>query len=109
MKKLTCEKDGTAIRYTKNPGGGYSYRISSLKEKNDVLNVVSVYDHNNPSENEWKRSRGSMIWEWIVHDEVYKWGFARSSTAHVDLNVDDEGKGFIAFAWERVIKPKLGI
>lgn len=42
MKKLTCEKDGTAIRYTKNPGGGYLYRIGIC---DDEISTCTEIEH----------------------------------------------------------------
>ena len=48
-----------------------------------------------------------MVIEWDIHNKVYDMGYARDSTADVDFNNNDEGKGWLDFIWERGIKPRL--
>ena len=51
----------------------------------------------------WERSRASLLDEWWIHNLVCSLGYAFNSTAHVDLNVGDEGKDIIAFFLDRVV------
>jgi len=81
-----------------------SYDISDVAEQNQILDFVEKYVSSNPSVYTWTRSRKSLIKEWEIHNVVCEAGYAFDSTAHVDLNVDDEGKGYTDFLWDRVLK-----
>ena len=84
-----------------------SYKINDVNIQKEILSLIQQYSNNTPSLYVWDRTLDSLILEWDIHNKAYNFYISRSSTAHVDLDNDDEGKGWIAFIWERGIKPKL--
>ena len=82
-----------------------SYKIDSVKEQTVILTALSDYNSQNPSTPSWNRTLDSMLLEWDIHNVAYNFGVSPISTAHVDLNNADEGKGWWDFIWERGIKP----
>lgn len=71
----------------------------------EISSMLLAYNDENPSIPSWNRTLNSMVIEWDIHNKVYDMGYARDSTADVDLNNKDEGKGWLDFIWERGIKP----
>ncbi len=65
-----------------------SYRIRSAEERNDILEILQLYEREYPSE--WKRSIESMRGEWAIHNLFYSIDFKLNSTKDVDLNNGDE-------------------
>ena len=65
-----------------------SYKISDRQDKKEILNAMSLYEDNNPSD--WNRSYNSMLVEWEVHNFLHDLGFKRSRTTDVDFNNEDE-------------------
>ena len=84
-----------------------SYKIESPKIQRIILTALVNYNVQNPSTPSWNRTIDSMVLEWDIHNVAYNFGISPTSTAHVDLNNGDEGKGWLAFIWYRGIKPKL--
>ncbi len=84
-----------------------SYKFDSPKIQNIILTALVNYNVQNPSTPSWNRTIDSMLLEWDIHNVAYNFGISPASTAHVDLNNNDEGKGWLAFIWERGIKPRL--
>ena len=65
-----------------------SYKIQSRDERNDILEILQLYERMYPSE--WQRSIESMRREWAVHNLFYGMNFRLKNTSHVDLNNADE-------------------
>ena len=81
-----------------------SYNISDEVEQKQILDIVDVYVSNHTSEHAWIRTRESLLVEWKVHNDVYWLGFARTKTVHVDFNNLDEGKKYLEFIWDGIMK-----
>ena len=84
-----------------------SFRVNERTEMIEISSMLLAYNDENPSIPSWNRTLNSMVIEWDIHNKVYDMGYARDSTADVDLNNNDEGKGWLDFIWERGIKPQL--
>ena len=84
-----------------------SYKINDKNLQKEILQLIIQYNEINPSSPAWERTLDSMVLEWDIHNKVYNWNISTNSTAHVDLDNNDEGRGWIGFGWERVIKPRL--
>ena len=82
-----------------------SFRVNERTEMIEISSMLLAYNDENPSIPSWNRTLNSMVIEWDIHNKVYDMGYARDSTADVDLNNKDEGKGWLDFIWERGIKP----
>jgi hypothetical protein len=67
-----------------------SYRIRSLKQINEILDIILEYEEKNPSP--WDRSKESLYNEWILHNIGYELDIKRQRTMNVDLNNKDEDK-----------------
>ncbi len=65
-----------------------SFQIDSPQIIIEVLLALEAYERENPTE--WNRSFESMYNEWIVHNVFYSFHIRTDSTAHVDLDNEDE-------------------
>ncbi len=82
-----------------------SYLINNENVQKEIIRIIKEYNQSVPSFYKWERSEKSLLKEWEIHNTVCWTGFAFDNTAHVDFDVFDEGKGYIAFCYERIIKP----
>lgn len=67
-----------------------SYRITDENDRNDILNVLKLYDDINNTE--WDRTMESMRVEWNIHNFLYDMDYERERTMNVDLDNSDENK-----------------
>lgn len=65
-----------------------SYLIKDKDDRNDILNVLKIY--NSLVSFEFDRTMESMRVEWSVHNILYEMGIERERTKDVDLNNGDE-------------------
>lgn len=65
-----------------------SYQITDKDDRNDILNVLLLYN----KVNNWELDRTieSMRVEWTVHNLLYGLGLYQDRTRDVDLNNEDE-------------------
>lgn len=92
VKRLLDENDILVIdkRCTDNPDMCIynSCEIDDSQTIVDVLCILEEYERINPTD--WNRSFKSMYNEWLVHNMFYSINIRKDSTAHVDLDNDDE-------------------
>ena len=69
------------------------YSYNEATEENDDIIV------------KWGRSIDSIAKELSIHQTVNSFNINRKSTAHTDLNRNDEGKGYWDYFWERLAIP----
>ena len=62
--------------------------IHSLEERNEILEVLQIYEQENPTR--WNRSIESMQLEWTMHNISYAFHHKMDSSVDVDLNNADE-------------------
>ena len=67
-----------------------SYKITSNKEMDELLDIMLHYEETYPSK--WNRSLESMRNEWDCHNICYYLGINRNSTTNVNLNNNDQDK-----------------
>ena len=67
-----------------------SYKITSDKEMNEILDIIMNYENNYPSN--WDRTYESLKNEWDVHNICYYLDINRNSTTNVNLNNADQDK-----------------
>ena len=67
-----------------------SYKIKDIKTRNEVLEILSIYEEHNPSN--WNRSMTSMRLEWFCHNISYYLNHETERTRSVDLDNEDEEK-----------------
>ena len=65
-----------------------SYLIKDKEERNDILNIISIYENSDPSI--WDRSIESMRLEWFVHNFFYTFNYEVDRTKDVDFHNDEE-------------------
>ena len=93
-------------RFTLNPSFRIfdSYRIRKNSVKREVLCAMIAYNEEHPSDPAWRRTKNSLVLEWMEHNFAYRVGFLRSRAESVDLDNHAEGKGalgyFLQSAWE---------
>ncbi len=66
-----------------------SCEINEVQTIVEVLMILEEYERRNPTQ--WNRTFKSMYNEWLVHNIFYKVNIKTNSTAHVDLDNEDEG------------------
>ena len=81
-----------------------SYRISSNRQKKEIIQLMQEFNEANPVSPAWERTTASLIKEWEIHNNVYGTGLFRSNTKDCDFNNRDEGKGYWDFFVERVLR-----
>ncbi len=74
-----------------------SHAVHSLVEKREILDAIIAFDQMQPSEKPWRRSMDSLLKEWNLHNLAYRLHVYRRSSADVDLDNRDEGKGYFHF------------
>ena len=74
-----------------------SYKIWKKPEQQQILGALITYNNMFPSKYRWSRSLNSMVIEWDTHNYAYNWGLEGGRTQNVDLNLADEGKGYLEF------------
>ncbi len=95
-------------RFTENPSFRIydSYRVRKNSVKREVLDAMIAYNEANPSEPRWRRTRRSLLLEWLAHNFAHRVGFLRSRAGDVDLDNRAEGRGafryFLKSAWDVV-------
>ncbi len=67
-----------------------SYNIKDKDIRNDVLEVLCIYEEMHPSK--WNRSIESMRFEWLCHNIAYYFNYRVKDSRDVDLNNGDEEK-----------------
>lgn len=67
-----------------------SYKIKDIKTRNEILEILDIYEKQNPSN--WNRSMTSMRIEWFCHNMSYYLNHETERTKSVDLDNDDEEK-----------------
>lgn len=67
-----------------------SCRIKDKDTRNDILEVLCIYEEMNPSD--WDRSIESMRFEWFCHNAAYYVNYKVDDSSEVDLNNKDEDK-----------------
>lgn len=65
-----------------------SYRITSINEMINIINVIQEYDRKYPSK--WNRTTKSMVYEWITHNICYYLDIEKDRAYEVDFDNDDE-------------------
>lgn len=65
-----------------------SHLITDREDRNDILNVLSIYNKSIPWN--FNRTLESMRIEWTVHNLLYELGIEQDRTNEVDLNNGDE-------------------
>ena len=65
-----------------------SYKILDSNIRNEILNILSIYEKEHPSS--WKRTISSMRVEWFVHNILYYLNYETNRTKDVDFNNEDE-------------------
>lgn len=65
-----------------------SYLITDKDDRNDILNVLSIYNKSIPWN--FNRTIESMRIEWTIHNLLYELGIEQHRTDEVDLNAGDE-------------------
>ena len=65
-----------------------SYKVTSLDEMKEILQMLINYENNYPSN--WNRTLESMKNEWYIHNLFYKMHINEESARTVDLNNDDQ-------------------
>ena len=92
-------------RHTGNPSFQIqnSCRITSRRERLEVLKALIAFNREHPSDPPWQRSLHSLEREWAEHNLAFRVGFLRSRARSVDLDNHAEGKGafgyFLQSAW----------
>ena len=79
-------------RYTSDPNMIIydSYKIADTKTRNEIIEILNIYEEHNPSN--WDRSIASMRIEWLCHNISYYLENETDRTKSVDLNNEDEEK-----------------
>jgi hypothetical protein len=67
-----------------------SYNINDKDIRNDILEVLCIYEEMYPSN--WDRSIESMRFEWFCHNAAYYVNYKVDDAYEVDLNNNDESK-----------------
>ena len=65
-----------------------SYKIDDKDRRNDILEVLCLYENMYPSD--WNRSLESMRLEWFMHNLGHDFNYKKDHSDHVDLNNEDE-------------------
>lgn len=65
--------------------------------RREILDAIIAFDLQYPSERPWRRSMDSLVKEWNLHNLAYRLHIYRKSSADVDLDNYDEGKGYFRF------------
>ncbi len=65
-----------------------SHRITDRNQRNEILNLLLIYNKLYPSK--WNRTLESMRVEWTVHNILYNIGYEKSRTVDVDLDNSEE-------------------
>ena len=65
-----------------------SYKINDKDRRNDILEVLCLYENMYPSD--WNRSLESMRLEWFMHNLGHDFNYKKDHSDHVDLNNEDE-------------------
>lgn len=81
-----------------------SYKIRLLADKREILEAIIAFDTQSPSERPWKRTLDSLVKEWNLHNLAYQLHVYRSSSADVDLDNFDEGKGYFRFFYTTIVR-----
>lgn len=67
-----------------------SYKISDKDIRNEILEVLLVYEELYPSE--WNRTIESMRLEWLIHNISHTFNYKTDHANDVDLDNDDQEK-----------------
>ena len=67
-----------------------SYKIDDKDRRNDILEVICLYEDMYPSD--WDRSLESMRLEWFMHNASHYFEYKKDHSTDVDLDNDDEEK-----------------
>ena len=67
-----------------------SYVITDKDDRNDILNVLNIYNALTDTDFEFDRTIESMRVEWSVHNILYRIGIEQYRTKDVDINNSDE-------------------
>lgn len=67
-----------------------SYKIKDKDDRNDILEVICLYEEMYPTE--WDRSIESMRLEWFMHNLGHEFDYKKDHSDDVDLDNDDEEK-----------------
>ena len=65
-----------------------SYLINDKRIRNEILEVLCIYEELHPSN--WNRTIESMRVEWLMHNLSYFFNYEKPRTIDVDLNNSDE-------------------
>jgi len=79
-----------------------SYKYTDRTTMLAVINCLIDYESNNPLKHRWDRTPEDLYYEWYIHNEIYNY-FGITNCRDVDLDTEDSGKGFIAFAIEYIL------
>lgn len=79
-------------RYFEDPNMSIyqSYNIVDKDIRNEILEVICIYEQIYPSK--WDRTIDSMRLEWFCHNLSYNLNYKTEKSCDVDLNNDDESK-----------------
>ena len=93
-----------------------SYKITDKAEQTEIISFMLDYCASNPSQYAFDRTQSSLLYEWEIHNNVHQimqhLQFSNCdiinsfliSTADTDFNNGDEGKGYVAFFYDRILK-----
>ncbi len=65
-----------------------SYLINDKRIRNEILEVLCIYEELHPSN--WNRTIESMRVEWLIHNLSHFFNYEKKRTIDVDLNNNDE-------------------
>lgn len=74
-----------------------SWTIGDDKLQNEVIELMQIYNKENPVDPPWVRTNESMNTEWDLHNLSYVAHYKQERSGSVDFNNADEGKGFFDF------------
>jgi len=67
-----------------------SYEIDDKEIRNEIIEVLLVYESLHPSK--WSRTKESMRLEWLVHNISHNFNYKLDHSDDVDLDNDDQEK-----------------
>ena len=82
-----------------------SCKIKDESYQLEIAQILIAYNDSNPVTPAWSRTSSSILEEWRIHNVLSDFGFQPEHTDDVDLDNHDEGRGWIGFLWDRVLKP----